>query len=278
VNYMRKTFLAGSALALLMGVTAAEAADLTAPVYKAAAVAPAWNWSGFYFGVNAGALTDHGDVRQRSVITQPPGTPFERLFSDTFAKTGVIAGGQVGYNWQSGITVLGLEADADWSNLKNTTGVINDPFFFGKSSTGTITSRIDWLATFRGRAGIAATPNLLLYVTGGAAAAGLKVSYSSISADIPPFNVPPFTLPPQNLSSSKTLFGWTAGFGAEFALGSNWSVKGEYLHAAFDSATPINADFSPILPSIFTAGTTGSGTIKVNNSLDLIRFGVNYKL
>jgi outer membrane immunogenic protein len=239
---MRKTFLAGSALALLMGVT------------------------------------DHSDVRQRSVITFLNGGSNERLFSDTFAKTGAIAGGQVGYNWQSGVTVLGLEADADWSNLKNTTGAINDPFFFGKNSTGTITSRIDWLATFRGRAGIAATPNLLLYVTGGAAAAGLKVSYSGISTDTPPFNVPPFTLPPQNFSSSKTLFGWTAGFGAEFALGSNWSVKGEYLHAAFDSATPINADFSPILSSIGTAGTRGTGTIKVNNSLDLIRFGLNYKL
>jgi len=273
---MRKTFLAGSALALLMGVTAAEAADLTAPVYKAAAVAPAWNWSGFYFGVNAGALTDHGDVRQRSVLNIPNVTPTEMVLSDTFAKTGVIAGGQVGYNWQSGMTVLGLEADADWSNLKNTTGFINDPFFFGKNSTGTITSRIDWLATFRGRAGIAATPNLLLYVTGGAAAAGLKVSYSSISTDTPPFNAPPFTFPPQNLSSSKTLFGWTAGFGAEFALGSNWSVKGEYLHAAFDSATPINANFN--LSSIITPGTTGTGTIKVNNTLDLIRFGLNYKL
>jgi outer membrane immunogenic protein len=61
---MRKTFLAGSALALVMGIGPAGAADLTAPAYKAA-VAPAWNWSGFYLGLNAGAITDDGEIRER---------------------------------------------------------------------------------------------------------------------------------------------------------------------------------------------------------------------
>jgi outer membrane immunogenic protein len=268
---MRKTFLAGSALILVMSMASAEAADLTSPVYKAAAT-PAWNWSGFYVGLNAGGLTNHTDIRERSVETFSPTDTFENTNSDSLQKTGFIGGGQIGYNWQTGQTVIGVEADAAWSNVKNTHETFdNDPFFFGKgggSTTARFTSQIDWLATFRGRAGIAVTPGLLLYVTGGAAAAGLKVSYENSGNQLNS---------PTTFSSSKTQFGWTAGFGAEYALSSNWSVKGEYLHIALDSAT-VNAPvfINPLLG--FPAGATVTGTIKANNDLDLIRIGLNYKL
>jgi outer membrane immunogenic protein len=267
---MRKTFLAGSALALVMGIGPAGAADLTAPVYKAA-VAPAWNWSGFYLGLNAGAITDHGDIRER--MAGNANGLFENTNSDSFQKTGFIGGGQVGYNWQTGQTVVGVEADAAWSNLKNTHETINDPFFMGKTTSARFTSQIDWLATFRGRVGIAATPELLLYVTGGAAAAGVKVSYESFGTIglAPPS---PSFIPPSSTSWNKTAFGWTAGFGAEYALGSHWSVKGEYLHVALDSST---VNF-PINLAAFSLPGTAAGSIKVNNNLDLIRVGLNYKL
>jgi outer membrane immunogenic protein len=246
-----------------MGIGTAGAADLTAPVYKAA-VAPAWNWSGFYLGFNAGAITDHGDITERNV--GKTFGPFETTTSDSFQKTGFIGGGQVGYNWQTGQTVVGVEADAAWSNLKNTHETINDPFFFGKATTPSrFTSQIDWLATLRGRVGVAATPGLLLYVTGGAAAAGVKVSYENFGA--------PGILP-SSTSWNKTAFGWTAGFGAEYALGSHWSVKGEYLHVALDSST---VNF-PLNPAVFFLPGTAAGSIRVNNNLDLIRVGLNYKL
>jgi hypothetical protein len=60
--------------------------------------------------------------------------PSESTTSDTFRKTAFIGGGQVGYNWQTGQTVVGVEADAAWSNLKNSHETLNDPFFFGKAT------------------------------------------------------------------------------------------------------------------------------------------------
>ena len=262
---MRKTFLAGSALALVMGIGPAGAADLTTPVYKAA-VAPAWNWSGFYLGLNAGAIRDQGDITERAAGNIFG--PFEATTGDSFQKTGFIGGGQVGYNWQTGQTVVGVEADAAWSNLNNSHETINDPFFFGKATTPSrFTSQIDWLATLRGRVGIAATPDLLLYVTGGAAAAGVKVLYDN-------FGSLSHSIPPSSTSWNKTAFGWAAGVGAEYALGSHWSVRGEYLHVALDSST---VNF-PINLAAFPLPGTAMGTIKVNNNLDLIRVGLNYKL
>ena len=170
----RNMYLAGSALALVMEVASAEAADMMtpAPAYKAAPMMPAYNWSGFYIGLHAGALTDKGDLNERLVN---PGNGVFNSTVDSFQKTGFIGGGQIGYNWQAGQAVFGLEADASWTGTK-TSQLAADPFFNGKSTGGTFSSHIDWLATNHNRAGIAAAPNLFLYATGGLAVAGVKTS------------------------------------------------------------------------------------------------------
>ena len=111
--------------------------------------------------------------------------------------------------------------------------------------------------TARARAGIAATPALLVYVTGGLAVAGVNVRYQNNN----------FT-PAFLASKSDTKYGWTAGFGAEYALGANWSVKAEYLRVMLGDTT-VNAPFDP------ATGLTGS--IKVSQNIDLIRAGINYK-
>ena len=71
-----------------------------------------------------------------------------------------------------------------------------------------------------------------------------------------------------SLSVNDTKYGWTAGFGAEYALGGNWSVKAEYLRVMLGDTT-VNAPFDP------ATGLTGS--IKVSQNIDLIRAGINYK-
>jgi len=214
----RNVFLAGSAIALVMGVAAAQAADMSAPAptYKAAPMMPAYNWSGFYVGLNVGAISDHGDINERAVFESPASG--QVTDGDTFGKSGFLGGGQIGYNWQFGQTVLGLEADAAWSNVKGTHDSFADPFFDGKGISR-FSSQIDWLTTFRSRAGIAASPGLLLYVTAGAAVAGEKTVYNNMN------NFTGVASP--TTSFTNTGFGWVAGFGAEYALGSNWSIKGE---------------------------------------------------
>jgi outer membrane immunogenic protein len=212
----------------------------------------------FYLGLNVGGASTDGDF---AVVAQNLAFNQNR-FSEPFHKLGFAGGGQIGYNWQTGMSVFGVEADAAWTNLKSSSEAIADPFFNGKGHAR-FSSSIDWLATVRGRAGIAATPALLLYVTGGLAVAGVNVTYQNAGSGSP---TSPFL---NTLSHRDTLFGWTAGFGAEYALGGNWSVKGEYLRVQFDSSTlnvPLNA------------ASGFQGTVRASQDIDLFRFGVNYKL
>ena len=107
---MKKNFIAACfGLGALVAAQCAAAADLSvAPLYKApppAPVTPAYNWSGFYIGANGG-----GGWGQSWWDAQSTGVNV----------SGGQVGGTAGYNWQFGNTVLGLEGDLDWSNLKGT--------------------------------------------------------------------------------------------------------------------------------------------------------------
>ncbi len=132
----------------------AWAADLSvAPLYKAPPVVatPAYNWSGFYLGVNGGGGwgTSNWDS------------------AGSLNVSGAVAGGTAGFNWQMGHAVLGLEGDVDWSNLKGTT---TSAACAPGCSTGN-----DWLATARGRAGYA-FDRVMPYVTGGLAVGDIKAN------------------------------------------------------------------------------------------------------
>jgi outer membrane immunogenic protein len=254
-----KKFLLSTVALVALGA-GASAADL-APRYTKAPtmVDAAYNWTGFYAGLNVGAASTDGNLT--ALLTDGFD---ENRFADTFRKTGILGGGQIGYNYQSGISVFGVEADADWLNVKSTVNTARDPFFSGKgTAAASFSSSIDWLVTARARAGIAATPALLLYVTGGLAVAGVNVRYQSSATTVGP-------LLSNSLSVNETKYGWTAGFGAEYALGSNWSVKAEYLRVLLGDTT-VNVPFD----QASAPGLTGS--IKVSQNIDLIRAGINYK-
>jgi outer membrane immunogenic protein len=254
-----KKFLLSTVALVALGASA-SAADL-APRYTKAPtlVDPAYNWTGFYVGLHAGAASSDG-----ALTTQDTDNFFfDDRFTNTFRKTGFIAGGQIGYNYQSGMSVFGFEADASSLNVKSSFSGL-DPFFTGKGNTATLSSSVDWLVTARARAGIVATPALLLYVTGGLAVAGVNVSYRNSA-------IAPGILLSNSLSVDQTRYGWTAGFGAEYALGGNWSVKAEYLRVMLGDTT-VNVPFDPANSSF---GETGS--IKVSQNIDLIRAGINYK-
>ncbi len=193
-----KAFLYSSAAALAFaGVTGAavvgtaSAADLARrappPVVTKAPPPPAYapyNWTGAYIGVNGG----YGFGRSK----------WSSLPANFDVKGG-LAGGQLGYNWQFGQFVYGVEADGDWTDLRGTD--------CGGASCRT---RNDFLSTVRGRAGIA-IDRLMPYVTGG-------LAVGNIRATVPGF-----------AGIDQTNAGWTAGGGLEYALSNNWTVKAEYL-------------------------------------------------
>jgi outer membrane immunogenic protein len=173
-----------------------------------------------------------------------------------------LGGGQAGCNWVSGTWVYGLEGDVDYfrSNpqIINGTATLSDgmtSFTVGQSLT------TNYLATVRPRLGVAADRNLF-YVTGGAAFT--KASYTQTYLD---------ALVPSGTGiavGSKSLVGWTAGVGWEYAWAANWTLRLEYLIAGF--------------PTTGGAGAitdAAGGTNPLQGSADLViqtaRAGVNFK-
>jgi outer membrane immunogenic protein len=153
---MIKTIAAGCfAVAALVVAQNATAADLSvAPLYKAPppAMAPAYNWSGFYLGINGGGGWGHSNWDTSS---------------DRVGLSGGLVGGTAGYNWQLGNAVLGIEGDIDWANLKGTNSSTLCPAGCSTSDS--------WLSTVRGRAGYA-FGGVLPYLTGGLAVGDIRAA------------------------------------------------------------------------------------------------------
>lgn len=138
-----------TAVALVLGATAASAADFGAPappVTPTPAYAPVFSWAGPYAGVLAGY--GWADFHDGAGTTG----------------NGWLAGGYLGYNWQFDPWVTGLEVDAMWSGISGSSGGVSD--------------RLNYLTTVRGRLGVA-YDNFLIYGTGGFAMAGGRTNNGS---------------------------------------------------------------------------------------------------
>src|ERR1700716_969668 len=235
--------------ALLTGIVTASAADLA---YKAAPIpmAPAvFSWTGFYIGANVGgAWTGNNGGSDFSTlfppfIVLPPAGGVPTVIPGQLAslggdgrRSGVIGGGQVGYNWQVNQFVLGVEADAVGSGLKGSTAsasrTIGAPIF-AVPVTQTVTvdfGHVEWMASFRGRAGFAVN-QALFYVTGGGAVAEFGGSRTTL-VNGPGIDIPAGTFVATN-GGSSTRWGWTVGGGIEWAVHQNWSVAGGNRHTNF---------------------------------------------
>ena len=153
MNWMMKSALGALSLATL--VTQASAADLAARPYTKAPpmIAAVYDWSGFYIGANGGYGSTHKCWSQTTGFA--PG-----VFEGCHDATGGVAGGQIGYRWQTGGWVLGLEAQGDWADLNGS----NASTVFGVINR----TRLDAFGLFTGQIGYAWN-NALLYVKGGAA-------------------------------------------------------------------------------------------------------------
>ena len=212
--------------AMLANSFSAEAADIPRPVYKGVprSVIAYYNWTGFYAGINLGYGfgTSNWDVLPTMQIKPK----------------GFLVGGTLGYNYQMGSIVLGIEGDVDWSNVKGSVDCA--PGFTCDTSNS-------YLATFRGRIGYAFDRFLPYFTAGGA--------YGDIKASV---SLPAFGL---TASSSKSQLGWTAGAGIEYAFLGSWTAKLEYLYVDLGS---FNAATAPVVNNV---------TFKES----IVRLGLNYK-
>jgi len=218
----------------------AQAADM--PIKAPRYVEPAANWAGWYIGAHAGAAWQKSDVNSNASFFD--GKNEEPFSSASISKTGFIGGGQIGYNWQHGNFVFGLEADGSGLSGRASATVGSD--------AATYSSRIDWLSTVRARFGLA-VGDTMAYMTAGVAFGGVKNSVTL------------FPLGDSvSYSSSKTKTGWAVGGGVEHMLSRNWTIGLEGL-------------FVDLGKSQFSNKLEDTKTSKFQNQAIIGRVKLNYK-
>jgi outer membrane immunogenic protein len=214
----------------------AEAADL--PVKARAPVSDPYSplWNGWYGGVHLGALSARSSQSPFvPTAAQAPGGGYcwssSCAFSNTQNALGVLAGVQLGYNFQFQQFVYGIETDISYSNAKkNTTGVHAAPFgFLGPWSAD---NGVNAFGTTRLRFGYT-FDRTLVYATGGVAYASVRDQFTAGASTV----VQRFTT-----STTGWRWGWTAGLGAEYSIARNWSVKAEGLYYDLGSKAHVSND------------------------------------
>jgi outer membrane immunogenic protein len=228
---MRHGLLAILALAGVATLSGnASAADIIRqPTYKAppAGVLPvAYDWTGFYIGGHIG----YGWATKGW-------TDSAGLFSLSHDADGFLGGAQLGFNYQIGQIVLGVEGDFSWTGITGGANTLASNFNVD----------VDWISTLTGRVGVA-FDRWLVYGKGGVAWA--KDVYSTNF----------YTLP--GTSISDTRIGWTAGAGLEYAFAPQWTAKLEYNYIDLGSE---RVSFAP-----------GFQT-DIDQQIHAVKFGINYK-
>ena len=236
---MKKVLLVTASLIALGAIAPASAADLAARPYTKAPppmIASVYDWTGFYIGINGGWGQSH-DNRQAD-----PG-----IGLGSHDANGGTVGGQIGYRWQTGGWVFGLEAQGNWADFSGST---NNLAIVG----GTVRSKTDAFGLFTGQIGYAWN-NVLLYAKGGAAVTDRNYE---------------FIAPGGGLASSTgydTRWSPTVGAGLEFAFSQGWSLGIEYNHIFEDRH---GATF--VSPGGIAVGGFSSG-----GDTDMVLGRLNYK-
>ncbi len=214
---MKRLVLASiGALAVVTTMGAANAADIQrrqAMPTKAIPYMQAYNWTGGYIGINGGGAWGRSDTS----------APFA---AGSFRTSGGVIGGTLGYNYQMGQAVFGLEGDIDWSNNR------------GSSVCGagfSCETHNSWLGTARGRVGYA-FDRFMPFVTGGLAVGDIKSSVAGVG------------------STTTTKAGYAIGGGLEAALSGPWTAKVEYLYADLGRGSAVLGSDTRFTTSLVRAG------------------------
>lgn len=255
----------------------ALAADLGVPVRVApvAVMAPAFSWTGFYLGANAGYGGGKFDYPfnafQRQLQAEAPAIESRLDGRLGLTSSGFILGGQLGYLYQfDNRLVAGVEADFQWSGIEGRlsgtgtltgTGALPGTFSFDAGS------QVRWFGTLRARLGYA-FDRTLLYATGGLAYGQVR-THADISVGNAGVPIPGLT---GAVATSHTRWGWTVGAGLEYALAQNWSFKTEYLYVDLGTSNVLSSSVDDSANG-FTAGAN----LKVTTRFHTVRAGINYR-
>jgi outer membrane immunogenic protein len=266
-----------AATVVFLGISAAQAADLAArPYVKAPVAAAVYDWTGFYIGGNLGyswgentdpglSLVNPGNAGNITtfLVTGLPGLSNGNQFPNV-KPNGVFGGLQLGYDKQFGPWVLGVVTDIQAADFHDRRLVTTSFAATGANTDESLSAKISWFGTLRGKAGYAVN-DWLFYGTGG-------LAYGRTESSIG------FTCTPGGAgcvglnfigSAAETRVGWSAGAGFSKAFG-NWNVGVEYLHVDLGRSSVTAFDTTGLAP---TTTVTESQRFVV----DTARVTVNYK-
>jgi outer membrane immunogenic protein len=223
----------------------ALAADL--PTYSKAPViaAPVYDWSGFYVGVFGGG--GYGNHNVNDGINNGFAN-----FDANYSSTGAVGGGEIGYNWQSGNYLIGVEGSGFWSGIKGNDSAQVAAGAFPIASVDQ--SNLKWGGALLARGGIT-VDRLLLFFTGGWGFGDIVHTNTD-----PVFGIDTFT----NHRS-----GLAAGGGISYAVTDNVMGKFEYRYY----------DFGAYARAPLANGLTPNGQIPyaVNSTYSIVTLGIDFK-
>jgi outer membrane immunogenic protein len=275
-NMLRLSVLVAAASLCAAVAQSASAADLPLPT-KEPVIAPAFSWTGFYIGANVGA--GFGTTESTLNIAPPnaiinalagPGVPPINVNLPLVSQStnGFLGGGQLGYNWQAGIFVFGLEGDFDGAGLQGTAPCV---LVFA------CTVKHNWEADITGRVGVVAIDRTLLYLKGGVA---WEQSNYSLGNSITVGGAGGGTAS-LNASASATRTGGLLGMGIEYKFLNHWSAKLEYNFMDFGNQTlnfPIAVGVTGVaIPPAINAALAGGVPVTIREYQNIIKAGVNYE-
>lgn len=169
------------------------------------------DWTGPYVGIHGGYGISTGDkitnegVTPNNLLALDAGIRARTVYAD---RNGLLGGGQLGYNRQSGSLVYGVEADFTFmdSNGSTTYRSPQQVLTFPAGRRMFVKNDLDWMGTVRARAGYAVGSGMV-YATGGYAYGKVK-GYAEFNGD---------TDAVVNYAGRNKYVaqGWTAGGGAE---------------------------------------------------------------
>jgi outer membrane immunogenic protein len=240
---MKKILLsATAATALLATSLVAQAADLPQKAYAPPPVmmAAVYDWSGFYIGANGG----YASSRNCWGFVPVAGTVIP---DGCHSQSGGVVGGQLGYRWQAGPMVFGLEAQGDWASLRSSHVSLVNPLL-------TDSSKVTGLGLFTGQVGYAWSA-ALLYLKGGAATTRNSLLQATTFGGVG-----------LNYATS-TRWGGTVGVGFEYGFTPNWSAAIEY-----DRLFMGNSNNSFSVP-------VGAAAVvnRISQDVDMVTVRVNYR-
>ncbi|WP_152033747.1 outer membrane beta-barrel protein [Bradyrhizobium sp. DOA9] len=232
------------------------------------AYSTAYDWTGFYAGVNAGGAWGAYDPRTSATVSSVFAvSPFNGAGAQKISPAAFSAGEQTGYNWQVGQFVLGIEAGLDYLHLNGTANSGAVPSMHNPATQFVISSyaHSDWLFTLRPRAGVAVN-EWLFYLTGGLALTNIKGDLLVTGTARRKNGLA--SIGSESASIDQDKLGYAVGAGVEWGVSDRLSLKAEYLYASFGRVVASQTSSNFALQQ-FTQSEALSAA--------LVRLGLNYR-